>query len=255
MNHDSNSGMFRFGNQDIQVLIINDEPWWVANQVCEVLGLKNPRTSIAHLDGDDKGVHTVDTLGGPQTVATVNESGLYSLVLRSRKPEAKEFKRWITRDVLPAIRKTGSYSVQSNMVNLAGVALSDDPIMVMLGAIGNMRMTQIDQERRLSNVEHTLQANAEAALALPRSTTEVRELTQRENIRTKIAILANLTGQNHGDVWKFCYADYNKVEKTNLETRAKNAKCAKLELIERDNKLGILEALIDRRIDRMQRAA
>jgi prophage antirepressor-like protein len=79
--------------------------------VAVVLELGNPRSSLALLDEDEKGVHTMDTPGGPQEFATVNEPGLYSLILRSRKPQAKAFKRWVTHEVIPAIRKTGSYSV------------------------------------------------------------------------------------------------------------------------------------------------
>lgn len=82
---------------------INDEqgqPWFVANDVCGALELSNPRSSLALLDEDEKGVHSVDTLGGEQQMVTVNEAGLYTLVLKSRKPEAKAFKRWITHEVL-----------------------------------------------------------------------------------------------------------------------------------------------------------
>jgi anti-repressor protein len=88
---------------------VDGEPWFVAADVCAVLDLGNPRSSLALLDDDEKGVHTVDTPGGPQQVTVINEPGLYSLVLRSRKTEAKLFKRWITHEVLPAIRATGSY--------------------------------------------------------------------------------------------------------------------------------------------------
>ncbi|ACZ29563.1 prophage antirepressor [Xylanimonas cellulosilytica DSM 15894] len=96
------------------VRIITDEhgdPWFVAADVAAALSLGNIHSSLSLLDDDEKGLHTVETLGGAQTTSTVNEPGLYSLVLRSRKPEAKAFKRWVTHDVLPAIRKTGSYGV------------------------------------------------------------------------------------------------------------------------------------------------
>jgi len=85
------------------------QPWFVAADVCAVLDLGNPRTSLALLDEDERGVHTVDTPGGTQQSSTVSESGMYSLVLRSRKPEAKRFKKWVTGEVLPSIRKTGAY--------------------------------------------------------------------------------------------------------------------------------------------------
>jgi len=85
--------------------------WFVAVDVCSALGLGNSRQTLSYLDDDEKGVITNDTLGGPQEMATVNEPGLYSLILRSRKAEAKAFKRWITHEVIPSIRKTGQYQI------------------------------------------------------------------------------------------------------------------------------------------------
>lgn len=100
--------LFSYGQDRIRTSEENGEPWFVAQDILEILDLN--RSSLASLDDEEKGVHTMDTLGGRQKVATINESGLYSLILRSRKPEAKAFKRWITGTVLPTIRKTGAYS-------------------------------------------------------------------------------------------------------------------------------------------------
>ena len=75
--------------------------------MCRALGLGNSSKAIMPLDDDEKGITISDTLGGKQEMTTINEPGLYSLILRSRKPEAKAFKRWITHEVIPAIRKTG----------------------------------------------------------------------------------------------------------------------------------------------------
>lgn len=100
--------IFNHLGNDIRVMTDDQgEPWFVAKDVCAILGLSNPRTSLALLDEDEKGVHTMDTPGGKQELTTVNESGLYSLILRSRKPEAKAFRRWVTSEVLPSIRKHG----------------------------------------------------------------------------------------------------------------------------------------------------
>lgn len=86
------------------------EIWFVARDVCESLGFGNPRQAISsHVDPDDKDVHILDTLGGRQETTVINESGLYSLILGSRLPNAKKFKRWVTSEVLPSIRKTGGY--------------------------------------------------------------------------------------------------------------------------------------------------
>ncbi|MEX5635903.1 Bro-N domain-containing protein [Parafrankia sp. FMc2] len=102
---------FSFEGAAIRTLVVDDEPWWVATDVAGVLDLGNPRTSLALLDDDERGVHSVDTPGGLQQMVTLNEPGLYSLILRSRKPEAKAFKRWVTHEVLPTLRQTGRYEV------------------------------------------------------------------------------------------------------------------------------------------------
>lgn len=100
--------------QAVRTVLRDDgEPWFVAADVCAVLAIRNNRDALTALDDDEKGVATTDTPGGEQQVSVVNEPGLYSLILRSRKPEAKAFKRWITHDVLPALRKGGTYSVES----------------------------------------------------------------------------------------------------------------------------------------------
>lgn len=112
----------------VRVVDVNGEPWFVARDVCECLELGNPRTSIALLDEDEKGVHTMDTLGGAQEMSIVSEAGLYSLILRSRKPEAKIFKRWITHEVLPAIRKHGGYLTPAKLEE----ALTDPDTIIRL---------------------------------------------------------------------------------------------------------------------------
>lgn len=112
----------------VRVVDVNGEPWFVAKDVCECLELGNPRTSIALLDEDEKGVHTMDTPGGAQEMSIVSEAGLYSLILRSRKPEAKAFKRWITHEVLPAIRKHGGYLTPAKLEE----ALTDPDTIIRL---------------------------------------------------------------------------------------------------------------------------
>ena len=102
-----------FKNEDfgeIRILQLNGEPYFVGKPIAEVLGYSNRRDTIAkHIDDEDKGVAKCDTLGGIQEVTVINESGLYSLILSSKLPTAKKFKRWVTSEVLPTIRKTGGY--------------------------------------------------------------------------------------------------------------------------------------------------
>lgn len=101
--------VFNFNDNKVRTVKIHDEPWFLTKDVCVVLGISNSRDAISALDEDEKGVVITDTLGGEQKTSIVSESGLYSLILRSRKPEAKAFKKWVTSEVLPAIRKTGAY--------------------------------------------------------------------------------------------------------------------------------------------------
>lgn len=94
---------------EIRTININNAPWFVAADVCRALEVANPRDALTRLDADEKGVVSTDTPGGKQDLNAVNEPGLYSLVLGSRKPEAKAFKRWVTHEVIPAIRQAGAY--------------------------------------------------------------------------------------------------------------------------------------------------
>jgi len=99
-------------DQSRQVRIVQDEsgvPWFVAKDVCDVLEIVNSRDAVFNLDEDEKGVAKADTPGGPQEMITISESGLYTLIIRSNKPMAKPFRRWVTHEVLPAIRKHGVY--------------------------------------------------------------------------------------------------------------------------------------------------
>jgi anti-repressor protein len=98
---------FPVTGQSVRTITITAEPWFVAADVAEILDLGNLHSSLAQLDEDERSLHTVER--GQRSMSVVSEPGLYSLILRSRKPQAKEFKRWITHVVLPTIRKTGGY--------------------------------------------------------------------------------------------------------------------------------------------------
>lgn len=109
-----------FGNDDfseVRIKEIDGEPWFVAADVCRVLELSDVSMSLKRLDEDEKDTSLICTPGGTQEMSIINESGLYSLVLSSRKPEARAFKRWITHEVIPSIRKTGSYGVSQELID------------------------------------------------------------------------------------------------------------------------------------------
>lgn len=107
--------VFNYEGNEVRTILREGETWIVAKDVCVVLEIANPRTSLALLEKDEKGVHTMDTLGGKQQLTIINEAGLYTLILKSRKPEAKQFKRWVTHEVLPSIRRHGTYMTENTL--------------------------------------------------------------------------------------------------------------------------------------------
>lgn len=109
--------IFDYRGQNIRTDSKDDAVWFVAADVCRVLDLGNTAMAVERLDADEKGISSIDTPGGNQQMAVVNEAGLYALILTSRKPQAKEFKRWVTHEVLPSIRKRGLYAVDEVLEN------------------------------------------------------------------------------------------------------------------------------------------
>ena len=93
----------------IRMQMVNGEPWFAAKDLCELLGLDNSRQAVSRLDDDEKGVISSDTLGGKQELTFVSESGMYALIFQSRKPQARAFRKWVTGEVLPSLRKYGYY--------------------------------------------------------------------------------------------------------------------------------------------------
>lgn len=143
--------LMSFEGAPVRSLLIEGEPWWVAADVCGVLELSEPHRSLAILDEDEKGRHSMTTPGGHQDMTVINEAGLYSLILRSRKPQAKRFKRWITHEVLPSIRKTGGYGV-----------IARDPL------------TEVDRTAQM--LGQLMQLNAAQFAALQGETTEAKAI-------------------------------------------------------------------------------
>lgn len=101
--------IFQYQDQPVRTVQRDGEPWFVLKDVCAVLGISKYRDTADRLDEDERGSARVDTLGGAQDMTIINESGLYNVILRSDKPEARPFRKWVTGEVLPSIRKTGGY--------------------------------------------------------------------------------------------------------------------------------------------------
>ena len=95
---------------DVRTVMIDGEPWFAATDITRILGYKNCSKAIAdHVDEEDKGITKCSTAGGMQNLTVINESGMYSLIIQSKMPDARRFKRWVTSEILPTIRKTGGY--------------------------------------------------------------------------------------------------------------------------------------------------
>ena len=131
-------------------------PWFVAADVCAALEIRNSRQALTRLDDDEKGVISTDTAGGIQTLSTVNEAGLYELIFRSRKPEAKEFKRWLKHSVLPALRMDGMY-IQGEE-NLLSDCASQVEVEAKLVAARVQAVEMLDA--KLARLEHQDEKNA-----------------------------------------------------------------------------------------------
>ncbi|MDD0928020.1 Bro-N domain-containing protein [Xylella fastidiosa subsp. multiplex] len=109
---------FDFHSHAVRVVMRDGNPWFVATDVCTALGYRNPSKAIAdHLDDDERSNEQLDRSRMGSKAVIISESGLYALILRSRKPEARKFAKWVTSEVMPSIRKTGSYSTTGTMVN------------------------------------------------------------------------------------------------------------------------------------------
>lgn len=106
---------FNYDNNQVRTVLQDGEPWFVLKDVCKVLNLSTPKRVAERLDNDEVSLtHLIDAIGRSQKTTIINESGLYGVILRSDKPQAKPFRRWVTHEVLPTIRKTGSYTDTEN---------------------------------------------------------------------------------------------------------------------------------------------
>lgn len=110
--------IFSFEENDVRTTVINDQPYFVAVDVCTVLEIKNSRDAVSRLEDDEKATSVVPTHYGDKLMHVINESGLYALIFSSRKEEAKRFRKWVTSEVLPQIRKTGKYEAPKDPMEI-----------------------------------------------------------------------------------------------------------------------------------------
>ncbi|WP_295460515.1 BRO family protein [uncultured Pseudomonas sp.] len=143
-NHSTNVIPFKFDQREVRTLLIDGEPWFVAADACGSIGIANVSLAVNGradregdgLDADERGIATVNTPSGDQEMLVVNESGLYSLIFKSRKVEAKRFRKWVTAEVLPAIRKHGRYEDEKRkMPTLVNELIGMSELNVIKGTI------------------------------------------------------------------------------------------------------------------------
>lgn len=141
----TNLSVFEFNSNQVRVVDINGVSWFVAKDVCDILGISNVSQACNSLYNDEKGICNVYTLGGNQDMTVVSESGLYHFIFTSRKDEAKIFRKWVTSEVLPSIRKTGKYELKKEkpLIN-PGLELAKDCRQIYdLLSLDNPRLAQL----------------------------------------------------------------------------------------------------------------
>lgn len=179
-----------FGN--IRTVTIDDEPWFVGKDIAEALGYSNSRKAlIDHVDNEDKGVTNRYTPGGKQNLIIINESGLYSLILSSKLPNAKKFKRWVTSEVLPAIRKTGHYETQ-------GYAPKATSIGEVVNLIKITRQTMKEQGASPTDIAKAVKEICEQfGVNLPQCFIKPKETTMADVMQMIDFIYAQPRGRGH----------------------------------------------------------
>jgi prophage antirepressor-like protein len=199
---------FTFGSNDLRVVLIDEEPWFAAKDVCDILEIADTRQAVERLDEDEKGRYSIPTPGGNQELWCVNEPGLFSLVLSSKKPDAKPFKRWITHEVIPSIRRTGSYSIQPKSI--------EDLIIMSAQSMKEMRQQINGQAVLIDNHTKQLETIKETIVVQP------------EQWRYEINRMIESIGKAMGNKYLECKSESYKALETrghcDLEERLKNLK-------------------------------
>lgn len=157
---------------EVRTVMQETEPWFIGKDITEILGYSNSRKAIGdHVDDEDKGVTKCDTLGGKQELTIINESGLYSLIISSKLPTAKKFKRWVTSEVLPQIRKTGGYIPVSDNE-------SDDAIMAKALMIAQNTLAKKEELIRKQTAELESKNKFIGQIAVSKNSLLVRDVAK-----------------------------------------------------------------------------
>lgn len=208
--------VWNYESSEVRTVQVNGEPWFVLADVCKVLEISNSRNISSRLEPDEKGVTLVDTLGGTQQMTIINESGLYTVILRSDKPQAKPFRKWVTSVVLPSIRKTGSYSVQQPNA-FENLSPQLQVLIQMETRQKQIEARQAEQATALAGLEQKLQNTCEV-IALDKT-------AWRKDSEHLINKIARATGDGYGGIRLLYEEIYRSIESragVSLNTRLTN---------------------------------
>lgn len=191
--------IFQFNNNNVRTIDVDHEPWFVAKDVCSILEIQNTSDALKRLDDDERARFN---LGRQGEVNIVNESGLYELIFASRKEEARQFKRWVKREVLPAIRETGSYQAPMSV---------EDMIIAQAQSVNEVKEKVTVLETKVDNqitLDHGEQRRLQKAVSI-----RIYELTQDTDERRQ------LFRQAYRDIKdRFGVGSYKDVKRKDLET-------------------------------------
>lgn len=207
--------VWNYESSEVRTVQVNGEPWFVLADVCKVLELSTPARVAERLEKDEVSqTHTIDRMGREQKTTIINESGLYTVILRSDKPQAKPFRKWVTSEVLPSIRKHGSYSVQSQFADLS------PQLQVLIQTETRQKQIearQAEQATALAGLEQKLQNTCEV-IALDKT-------AWRKDSEHLINKIARATGEGYGGIRLVYEEIYRSIESragVSLNTRLTN---------------------------------
>ena len=200
---------------ELRTVEIDGEPWFVGKDVAEALGYSNARKAVlVHVDAEDKGVTKWDTPGGTQQMTIINESGLYSLILSSKLPSAKEFKHWVTSEVLPSIRKNGAYI--RNQENMTPAEIVARGLIAAQKIIEEREKEIVHLNNRCGRLTQTIAEKQDVINAISRN---VPAPTKRMMLNRVMRRRSPELAQSR---WSYLYARFDEIYHKNVKIRMKN---------------------------------
>ena len=219
----SNLSVFKFNQNEVRTIVNDDgEIWFVASDVATVLGYRNAPDMVRNLDNDEVSITQIvrSSSGGNPNITIINESGLYSATLKSRKPEAKQFKKWVTSDVLPSIRKNGGYIAgqendDSELIMAKALQVANN---VILRKTQELQQAQIERDFAIETKAHisdkkTATAMATASVKSKEAEKLKEQLGESKNYASVKAVESKVGGKyNWRELKKWCVANGKKIK-------------------------------------------